>query len=228
VAIPCARLPHGPVAGLDHRQGQRGQAVSKAERQEGSARSGQGKTGIRDGGPTLGGQGVDRNKLAKVVGFAFPTIALLPSTDKDLPAGFGVAKRFQIHLRDVAYPVLRGGQQAEAGPVPPLLPPGAAGGLGKHHHVLGHRSGNLQLDAQPTVCVVEAQRLDRVRAKGHRGGRPEEHLAVNPCPGIVNPYEMLLPGQRTTLAKSAPAQDFRRRNDPGLLLFGGQESAEGF
>jgi hypothetical protein len=39
---------------------------------------------------------------------------------------------------------------------------------------------------------------------------------------------MLLPGQRTTLAKSAPAQDFRRRNDPGLLLFGGQESAEGF
>jgi hypothetical protein len=174
----------------------------------------------------LGGQGVDRNKLTKVLGFVFPTIALLPGTDEDLPPGCGLAKRLQIHLGNVAYPVLRDGEQAEAGPVAPLLPAGAAWGLGKDHNVLGHRSGELQLDAQPPVCVAEAQRLNRVRAKGHRRGRPEQPVAVNTSPGAVDPYEMLLPGQRTTLVQTRTAQDFRRRRDPGLLLFVCQESTE--
>jgi hypothetical protein len=43
----------------------------------------------------LGGQGVDRNKLTKVLGFVFPTVALLSGADKDLPAGFGFAKCLQ-------------------------------------------------------------------------------------------------------------------------------------
>jgi hypothetical protein len=35
---------------------------------------------------------------------------------------------------------------------------------------------------------------------------------------------MLLSGQRTTLAQSRAAQNFRRRRDPGLLRFVRQES----
>ena len=38
---------------------------------------------------------------------------------------------------------------------------------------------------------------------------------------------MLLPSQRTTLAQSRAAQDFRRRRVPGLLLFVRQESTVG-
>jgi hypothetical protein len=75
----------------------------------------------------MGGQGGDPNKLTKVLGFVFPTIALLPGADKDLPAGLRCAKRLQTSA------------------------------------------------------------------------------------GAVDPYEMLLPGQRTTLAQPRAAQDFRRR-----------------
>jgi hypothetical protein len=121
---------------LEQRRGLGGQMVCRRDRNQGSARLGQGKTGRGDACATLGGQGVDRNKLAKVLVLVFPTIALLRRADKDLPAGLGLAKRLQIHPGNVAYPILRGREQAETGSVPPLLPAGAARGLRKDHDVL--------------------------------------------------------------------------------------------
>jgi hypothetical protein len=183
--------------------------------------------GRRDDSPALIGQGVDWNKLTEVLGSGFPTIPLLPGADKDLPARFGFAKRLPIHLGNVAYPVLRDGKQAEAGPVPPLRPAGAARGLRKDHDVLGHGSGEPQLDAQPPVNVAEAQRLSRVGAKGHRRGRPEQQWKANARPGAVNPDEMLLASQRAALGQAWAAADFCRRKVPGLLLLLRQESTKG-
>src|SRR5208282_3711026 len=183
--------------------------------------------GRRDDSPALIGQGVDRNKLTKVLGSGFPTIPLLPGADKDLPTGSGFAERLSIHFGNVAYPVLRDGKQAEAGPVPPIRPAGAARGLRKDHDVLGHGSGEPQLDAQPPVNVAEAQRLDWVGAKCHRRGRPEQQRTANASPGAVNPDEMLLAGQRAALGQAWVAEDFRRRKVPGLLLLFRQESTKG-
>jgi hypothetical protein len=77
---------------LEQWRGLSGQAVCRRDRNQGAARFGQGKTGRGDACAPLGGQGVYRNKLAKVLVLVFPSIALLPCADKDLPAGFGLAK----------------------------------------------------------------------------------------------------------------------------------------
>ena len=166
VASPCARALHKPLAG----RAPGGQPVGNRDRDLGSTWFGQEECDRWVGRPVLGGQGIDRDKLAKVCGLAFPTIALLPSADKQLAAGFWFAKRYQTHLRDVAYPVLRGGQEAEAGPMPPLLPAGAARGLGKDHDVLGDGTKELQLNAQPAVHVARAQRLNRAWPKATGAG----------------------------------------------------------
>ena len=79
----------GPVARQAHRRGRGGQAVRSRNRDEGSARYGEGKTDRRDACTTVGGHVVDRDKLTNVPGFVFPTIALLSGADKDPPAGFG-------------------------------------------------------------------------------------------------------------------------------------------
>jgi len=89
---PCARHLVGQVERREQRRRLDGQAVCSRDQDLGSARVGQGKTGGREAFAALGGQRVDRDKLTNVLGFAFPTIALLPGADKDLPARFGLPK----------------------------------------------------------------------------------------------------------------------------------------
>jgi hypothetical protein len=109
----------------------------------------------------------------------------------------------------------------------PLSPAGAAWGLCKDHDVLDRRPRELQFKPQPPVNAAEAQGLNRVRAKRHRHRRPEQPVAANTSPGAVNPYEMLLPGQRTPLTQSPATQDVRRRRGPGFPLLVRQDSTVG-
>lgn len=153
--VPCARLGYGRVGGAAPGWPVSGQATVRPPPRAGTEGGERQGTVGHDARRTMRRRRGDRNPGGEVFGLSFPTIALLAGADKDFLARLGVAKGGKVKISNVAEAVVRGREQAEAGSVPPLLPTGTAGGLGKEHNVLDYRSREPELDAQPAIHVKE-------------------------------------------------------------------------
>jgi len=139
---------------------------------------------------------------------SIPAILLLTGDDEDPLSHSRLAKAGEVEGRNVAQAGLRDGEQAQVGDVPAFASAGTAGGLAKHHDILGQRLGDAQQQSNAALSVGDDQLPDRVWAKDHRGGRRQKHVQAESRAGSVNALEMLLAGHRAGRAETFGALNF--------------------